>query len=158
MRRDDDVLRIPQRIVFGEWFRIRHVERRAAQLLGIQRVDQGGLVEDLAAGDVDNEGAAAAGEDVELGRAEQVGRRRCQGQRHDEHVEVLGQEAVQVRLGRPAVPRDRDAAVRVAGVRHVVALVGAGGGRQPWGGGIGEDVGAERVEGACHCAGFEGWG
>ena len=52
MRRDDNVLGVPQRAVRGEGFRVRDVETRAAQEAGVQRGDEGGLVEDRAARDV----------------------------------------------------------------------------------------------------------
>jgi len=89
MRRDNDIFGIPQRIVLRQRLRIHDVERGTAQLAIVQRLDQSGLVDDLAARDVDHEGAAA-GENVELGSAEQVRRRGRQGQGYDQHVEVLG--------------------------------------------------------------------
>jgi hypothetical protein len=152
MRRDDDILGIPQRIVLRQRLRIHDVERGTAQLAVVQRLDQSGLVDDLAARGVDDEGAAA-GENVEFGSAEQVRRRGRQGQGYDQHVEVLGQERVQVGFvgGRARVPGDGDRAVRVAGAGDVVTLVGAGGGRRAWGGGVGEDVCAEGGKGAGHC-------
>ena len=87
VRRDDDVLCIPQRVVFGEGFRVRDVEGGATQLAVVEGGDEGGLIEDLAAGDIDDEGSGSwavgvgvgvAGEDVEFGGAEQV--RCCGGQ------------------------------------------------------------------------------
>lgn len=159
MRRDDDILGIPQRIVLRQRLRIHDVERGTAQLAVVQRLDQSGLVDDLAARDVDHEGAAA-GENVEFGSAEQVRRRGRQGQGYDQHVEVLGQERVQVGFvgGRARVPGDGDRAVRVASAGDVVALVGAGRGRCARGGGVGEDVCAEGGEGAGHWGGLDGLG
>lgn len=128
MRRDDAVGRVPQGVLFGQGFRVRDVERRAAQsaaaVAAVERVvvavggeggDEVGLHDDLAAGDVGDEGVFLSAQNGEFLRAEQVRRLGCQGHADEEVVEVLGEEVVQGGFVRAAVPGYRDRAVRVAG-------------------------------------------
>lgn len=128
MRRDDAIGRVPQGVLFGQGFRIRDVERRAPQsgaavaavervvvVVGVEGGDEVGLHDDLAAGDVGDEGVLLCPQDGEFLRAEQVRRLGCQGHADEEVVDVLGEEAVQGGLVRAAVPGCWDRAVRVAG-------------------------------------------
>ena len=69
MRRDDAIGRVPQRVVFGQGFRVRDVEGGASEAaaavaalegvvvaVGVEGGDEVGLDDDLAAGDVGDEG------------------------------------------------------------------------------------------------------
>ena len=155
--RDDDVLRVPQRIVLGQGLGVGDVEGGAGQRVVVQRGDQRGLVDNRAARDVDDERALGAllaetrlcgawrrrGQEAKLLGAEQVPRRGRQGERDEQRVEPRAQERVQRFLARPAVPCRRDAAVRVAGPGHPVAGVLARLGRRAWTRRVGVDGGAE---------------
>lgn len=150
VRRDDDILRIPQRIVGGQGLRVCDVEGRAGQLLCVQRVDQGRLVDQAAARDVDDE-RLASGQDVEFRAAEEVARRGRERERDDECVETRGEEGVQ-RFGRcAAVPCPRQRSRRIARVGDHVAVVFARGRSWAGRGCVGVDVGAERAEDAGGC-------
>jgi hypothetical protein len=61
MRRNQHIRRRPQRVIRRQRFRVRHVERRAADELVMKSLDERGLVDDLAAGDVGDESAARIG-------------------------------------------------------------------------------------------------
>lgn len=65
MRRNNNIRRPPQGVVLWQRLRIRHVQRCPAKLVRLQRFHQGGLVDDAAAGDVDEQGLFS-GEDFEL--------------------------------------------------------------------------------------------
>ncbi len=53
MRRQHHVLHVPQRGILGQGFRVGDVEGGAGELMGLQGVQQRGLVDDGATGDVD---------------------------------------------------------------------------------------------------------
>ena len=126
----------------------------------VQRGDEGGLVEDGATRDVEQEaafvlfgrgggvvgqwggggegrGRAVLGEDAEFGGGEEVRCRWGEREGDDEDVEVLREEGVERGLGCAAEPGAGDGPVGVAGVRDDVAFVGARGGVGSWRGGIG---------------------
>lgn len=75
MRRDQHVGRRPQRIVFRQRFRVCDIQRGAANLLFLQRVDKRLLVDDGAARDVGNVRPArvALVQEFEFIRGEKVG-------------------------------------------------------------------------------------
>ena len=136
MRRDDAIGRVPQGVLFRQGFRIRDVERRASEtaaavaavervvvVVGVEGGDEVGLHDDLAAGDVGDEGVLLFPQDGEFLRAEEVRRFVCQGYADEEVVDVLGEEVVQGGLVQAAVPGFWDRAVRVAGAGDDEALV-----------------------------------
>ena len=162
MRRYNTIRRLPQRIVLGQGFRIRDVERRAAEaaaavaagegvvvVVGVQGGDEVALDDDLAAGDVGEEGVFLAAEDGELGRADEVGCLGCEGHADEEVVDVLGEEVVQGSLVQAREPGFGDGAVRVAGSREDEARVVFGGRGRARGGRVGDD-------GHAHAAGDAG--
>ena len=57
VRRQDDVRRLPQRMIGRQRLLRKDVERRAAEVAAVQRVDQGVGVDDLRAADVDDDRA-----------------------------------------------------------------------------------------------------
>lgn len=107
------------------------------------------MVEQPASRDVDQEARfGPAAQDLEFLAPKEVARRRCQRQADDQRVEPGGQERVQCRLRRSAVPGLRDRAVRVARAGDEVACVGARGRRRARRRGVCVDGGAERGEDA----------
>lgn len=151
MRRDDHILRIPQRIVFRQGFRVRHIQRRPAENLIIQRRDQGLLIQNRATGDVDQERfrssssfglgrAASTPEQSKFLGSKQAPCRRRERQSDDKRVQARREKRVQRCLGGATVPCHREAAVRIAGARDEVAIVTAGGRTCAWGGGVSVDV------------------
>lgn len=162
MRRDRDVRRAPQRVARRQGLRVRDVEGSAAERAVGEGLHERRLIDDLAARDVDDDGALAAlgavavrdDDAVRLPArsfrqdAELVGRQeapRLLGQRHrdEQDVDVLGQELVQRLLVEPGVPRRRDAAVGIAGARHDEAVVAPLLGRVFGGRRVRDHVGAE---------------
>ena len=96
--------------------------------------------DDLAAGDVGEEGVFLAAEDGELGGAEEVRGLFCEGHADEEVVDVLGEEMVEGWLVEAVEPGGWNGAVRVAGAGEDEALVVFGFGRRARGGGVGDDV------------------
>ena len=156
MRRDDTVRRIPQGAVFGQGFRIRHVQRRASQsaasvasvqrvvvVVGLEGVDEVGLHDDLSAGNVGDEGVFLLAQDGELFGADEVGGLFCQGDADEEVVDVLGEEMAQGRFVQAAEPGFRDRAVRIAGPGDDEALVPFRFRRGAWRGRVCDDVHAQ---------------
>ena len=74
MRRNQHIGRIPQRVIGRQRLGIGDVERSARNLLGLERLDQSGLVDDLPARDVRNVRARGVRlmEQGEFGRGEEV--------------------------------------------------------------------------------------
>lgn len=74
MRRNQDIWRRPQRVIRRQGFRIRDVEGGAADEVLFEGLDEGGLVDDLAAGDVGDVGSSRVGlvEECEFGGGEEV--------------------------------------------------------------------------------------
>lgn len=153
MRRDDAIGRVPQRVVFGQGFRIRDIERGASEaasaVASVQGVvvavgSEGGdeicLDEDLSAGDIRHESVFRPAEDCELLGAEEVGRFFCQRDADEEVVDVLCEEVVQAGFIEAAEPFFRDGAVRVAGAGDDEALVVFGFGCCARRGGVRDDV------------------
>jgi hypothetical protein len=68
------IRRAPKRMIFRQRLRISDIERRALDLLGLQRVQQGVAVDDGAARDVGDVGAAriGGGEELEFRGGEEV--------------------------------------------------------------------------------------
>lgn len=56
MRRDDNIRRLPQRMVFWQRLRICHVQRCPPKLVSLQRFDQSSLINNPTSGDVDQQG------------------------------------------------------------------------------------------------------
>ena len=73
--RNQAIRRIPQRIIFRQRLRICNIEGGAADLLGLESLDESCLVDDLAAGDVGYEGTrwVAGVEELEFWGGEEVG-------------------------------------------------------------------------------------
>ena len=84
-------------------------------VVGFEGGDEVGLDDDLAAGNVGDEGVLLLAEDGELGRADEMGGFFGQGDGDEEVVDVLRKEFVQGGLVQPAEPGRRDRAVRIAG-------------------------------------------
>lgn len=153
MRRDDAIRRIPQRIVFRQGFRIRHVQRRASETasavaavqgvvvaVGFEGGDEVGLHHNLAAGDVGYESVLLLPQDGELFGAEEVGCLFCQRNADEEVVDVLREEMVQARFVQAAEPGLRDRTVRVAGPGDDESTVVFRFRRRAWGGRVRDDV------------------
>ena len=161
MRRDDAIRRFPQRVVLRQGFRVRHVQRRAPQAapavaavqgvvvaVGFEGGDEVGLHDDLAAGDVGDEGVLRLAQDGEFLGADEVGRLFRQGHADEEVVDVLGEEMVQARPVQPAEPGFRDRAVRVAGPGDDEPPVVFRFGRRARGGRVRDDVHAHAASDA----------
>lgn len=98
MGREDDILGLPQGVVFGQGLGIRHVQRRSREGVVVQGFDQRGLVNDGPARDVDDECALLAvlarrllvgrigAQERELVFSEEVAGAGCQGQGDDESI------------------------------------------------------------------------
>ena len=91
--RDDHVVHLPQRRVLGERFGLEDVEGTACDRAGPERLDQRRLVDDAAAGDVDEirvlaHGGEFVGADQALCRS--AGRRGRRSVVSDCFAEVLG--------------------------------------------------------------------
>src|SRR5207247_10994301 len=97
MWRDDDVGHVPVRAFAVERLDCEHIERRAPNAAVLERFDKRGIVDQLAAGDVDQEPAVFHRGD--FGTADQAlrfGRER----RGDDNA-VAGREQVEETVGRP---------------------------------------------------------
>lgn len=153
MRRDDAIGGVPQRVILGQGFRVGDVEGGAPEaaaavaavegvvvVVGVEGGDEVPLDDDLAAGDVGDEGVLPAAQDGELVGADEVGGFLCEGHADEEVVEVLGEEVLQRGLVQAGEPGFRDRTVRVAGAGHDEARVVFGGGRRARGGRVGDDV------------------
>ncbi len=105
VRRDEAPRLGPQRVPLGEWLGIGDVERRPADLLTLQRRDQGIGVDMGAASDVDQPGVAL--HEVELVRADQVVRLRRGRQGQDDRIGA-GQHLVEPVDGRRSAPLPPD--------------------------------------------------
>lgn len=74
MRRDQHIWCIPQRVIGRQRLGVGDIERGARNLLGLERLDQSGLVDDLPARNVRNVRSRRVGcvKQGELGRREKV--------------------------------------------------------------------------------------
>lgn len=145
-------------MILGQGFGIRDIQRRAPQpafLAGFgprfERGYQGVLVEDLAAADVRDEGAAF-GQDGEFVRAEEVGCFFRERHADEQLVDVLREEVVEGLLVQAAVPGAGDGAVRVPRARHDEAVVFFRLGRRARAGGVGDHVHAHGLGDAADLA------
>lgn len=105
---DDDIFGVPQRVIFGQWLRVCHVEGGAGQRLIVQGLDQRGLVDDRSTGNVDDECAFGAflpglelwgigcwgGEEGEFFLAEEMSRCGCQWKSDQQCIEAGAQECM----------------------------------------------------------------
>ncbi len=87
---DQDLVAVPERGLFRERFGFEDVEGGPREVAVIQRIDEGGLVEDTAASDVDEVGVV--GHDLELVGPDETGR--LGGQRDGEHHEACVLDSV----------------------------------------------------------------
>ena len=157
MGRDDAVRGFPQRILFRQGLRVCHVERGAPEAFSavaavfdeiFERGNEVFLIEDLAAGDVGDEGVAL-GQDFKLRGGEKVGGFFRQRDRDKEVVNVLRQEVVEGSLIEAGEPSRGDRAVGIAGAGNDEAMVLFRSRGRAGGGGIGDYVHA-------HCFGNAG--
>lgn len=145
MGRNNHIRRIPQLIIRRQGLRIRNIQRRApktlsylavrgfgVEMVGVESGDEVWLVEDLASGDVGDEGVAR-GEDGEFGCGEEVCGFFCEGYADEEEVDVLAEEVVEGFGVEAAVPGAWDCAVWIArsgDYKTCVFFAGGGGARR----------------------------
>ena len=96
MRREQEVLRLAQRMIRRQRLGHDHIERRARKMAGIERRDERVLVDGRAAADIDN--VSALGEKRHARCVQDIHRVAHGGERHEEKV-GLGQELIQRRHG-----------------------------------------------------------
>src|SRR3954454_20641573 len=83
MRADEDVRQVPERALRRQRLALENVERRSTQSVRAKRIDESGLVDDVAAGDVHEDRARP--QKREAARVEQVVRLvRVRGREHDD--------------------------------------------------------------------------